>query len=217
MKDALPATVLDFWFGKRPYDDDYIIERFALWFDPSTNAEFDEALSARFNHTVEQARSGKLDHWAETASGALALILLLDQIPRNIYRGTAAAFSSDAKALATSRYGIKNGFDQQLDIAERILFCIPFEHAEDLATQQAYIDYCSELNQIAPPALKNLTEECIAAGKEHRDVVQRFGRFPSRNQALGRITTAEELKWLNTHHGWGQTRNRAGRDTDHDT
>ena len=178
--------------------------RFAQWFSSNTDPVFDQQLAKRFEHAVLDARRGKLDSWLSHNRGCLALILLLDQLPRNIYRGTKAAFNSDHKAFGITEFGIDQGFDRQLTLVERIFFYIPFEHAENLAAQQQCQRYYQMLDGIADPETKSLAMKCVAGSAEHLEVIRRFGRFPQRNAVLGRESTPEEIEWLGQHHGWGQ-------------
>lgn len=179
-------------------------QRFAQWFSADTDPVFDQALANRFGRVVVEARRGELDNWSLHQRGCLALILLLDQLPRNIYRGTKAAFSSDHMALQITELGIKRGFDRQLTLVERIFFYIPFEHAENLNAQRQCQRYYQMLDGLADSETKPIAQKCVAGSEEHHEVIRRFGRFPQRNMVLGRESTPEELEWLRQHHGWGQ-------------
>jgi uncharacterized protein (DUF924 family) len=171
---ATPAYVTNFWFSLTRAD----------WFTASEG--FDAALRHRFAALYERACAGGLDDWAETPHGALALILLLDQVPRNIFRNSARAFLSDEKALAVAKKAISSGFDRGLGKDERLFLYLPFEHAEDLATQDEAVSLIEELND----------EEYTSYVRRHRDIIRRFGRFPHRNEPLGRTSTCEELEFL---------------------
>ncbi|MGR8949502.1 MAG: DUF924 family protein [Gammaproteobacteria bacterium] len=204
MSEISPKDILEFWFGVGPDNPVTLEQRFDQWFNPQSDPVFDDELRARFENAVTQARSGELDAWSATARGSLALLILLDQLPRNIYRGNKRAFASDHQALEITIKGVKRGLDQELNLVERVFFYIPFEHAENLEAQQEYAKHCRALDALAPPEMKEITRNCLAASAEHLDVICRFGRFPHRNPIIGRDSTPEELQWLEQHHGWGQ-------------
>lgn len=199
-----PQTVLDFWFGDGALDDpDYVAARIDVWF--STDFDFDAEVRLRFETLVRQARAGGCREWLDDPRAAVALVIVLDQLPRNIYRGEPAAFASDAAARAVSECVLgASATVATLSLIERVFLYMPFEHAEDLALQ----DYCVAgyrgLHEAAPAAFKALMFSCVEAGEAHREVIRRFGRFPHRNPILGRASTAEELAWAKGHHGWGQ-------------
>lgn len=178
-----PAAVLDFWFGPPPPAPR------AEWFrkDPA----FDETIRARFGGIVDEALAGRL-HWPGSA-GALAQILVLDQFPRNLFRGQARAFAGDARALALASALIDDGTHLTLHPLERWFVYLPLEHAEDLAQQ----DRCVALFETLAAEHSSLAG-ALDYAERHRDVIRRFGRFPHRNAALGRSSTAEELVYLAT-------------------
>jgi uncharacterized protein (DUF924 family) len=175
-----PDDVLDFWFH-----GDATRHR-VVWF--RKDATFDEACG-RFTKALQAARNGALDHWAETPRGTLALILLLDQFSRNLHRDSPQAFAADAQARALARDAVARGFDRRLQPMERAFIYLPFEHSEDPADQ----DESVRLFETMRLWLGNLTVE---HAYRHRDVIRRFGRFPHRNAALGRESTAEEKRYL---------------------
>jgi uncharacterized protein (DUF924 family) len=175
-----PDDVLDFWFG-----GDAAAQR-KVWFEK--NADFDAAC-ARFIDALRQAKTGALDHWAGTPRGALALIILLDQFPRNLHRGSPEAFAADAKARGIARAAVACGFDRQLAPVERIFVYLPFEHSEQLADQDESVRLFETLRNA-------LGAEAVDYAYRHRDVIRRFGRFPHRNAALSRDSTEEELAYL---------------------
>ena len=147
---------------------------------------FDEAIRLKFEPTHHAAARGEYDGWAESADGALALLILLDQFPRNLYRGSAHAYATDGKARAIALAAIDRGFDRQVDPALRNFFYLPFEHSENLTDQ----DYSLALSAEAGD------EDNLKWAGIHRDIIFRFGRFPHRNAALGRATTEEEQAFL---------------------
>ena len=169
--------VHEFWFGPSPY------ERRVIWFEK--DPDFDTEIRTRFGEAWAQASSGAFDHFAETARGRLVLLVLLDQFSRNLYRGNALAFSNDAKALELANVGIREGHDMEVTQYERIFMYLPFEHSEVLADQKRFIELCV-----------NLPERNLTAGRQHLVIIEKFGRFPHRNEALGRITTEEEAAFL---------------------
>jgi uncharacterized protein (DUF924 family) len=180
------GEVLDFWFGAVGSPEHG--KSRALWFTKS--AATDEEIRARFGATVEAALAGRLDDWAEGSAGdALALILLLDQFTRNIHRDTARAFAGDAKALAVAKRLVAEGRDRQLVPLERWFAYLPFEHSEQIADQHESLRLFESL------AKEGLAEPLVWARKHH-EVIERFGRYPHRNELLGRPSTAMEIEFL---------------------
>jgi uncharacterized protein (DUF924 family) len=175
-----PHEVLDFWFAGDP------AAHRQVWF--KSLPEFDAACS-RFADALRDARAGRFDHWTDTPRGTLALIILLDQFSRNLHRGSPEAFAADAKALGIARSAVARGFDQELGQVERMFVYLPFEHSENLVDQNESVRLFATLREA-------LGEDSIRYGERHRDVIRRFGRFPHRNAALGRISTPDELAYL---------------------
>ncbi|HLS85125.1 MAG TPA: DUF924 family protein [Burkholderiales bacterium] len=180
--DRRLEEVLAFWFPGPGRDK--------RWFDK--DPEFDETVRRRFLAVHEAAAAGRLDSWMATARGCLALILVLDQFPRNMFRGTARAFATDAKALEVARHAVEKGYDRSLSPVERLFVYLPFEHAESLEAQDMACRLTEPLN--AYPE----THDAHAYALRHREIIQRFGRFPHRNAALGRESTPEEVAFLAT-------------------
>lgn len=179
-----PDDILDLWFGDRRAPPTAATSK--RWF--AKDEAFDTMLRERFGEALAAARRGELDAWASAADGALALIILLDQFGRNCHRGSAAMYAGDAKGLALAEDAIDRGFDRELRPVERTFVYMPFMHAEDLAAQER----CVELfRAMGADGAQNL-EYAIA----HRDIVARFGRFPHRNELLGRESTDEEREFL---------------------
>ena len=189
-----PQAVLDFWFGELDANGAPIENKSPLWWGRSE--ETDAEIIARFGATAEAAANGELDHWADTPSGAVALIITLDQFPRNMYRGQSQAFATDAKARTFTLAGIAAGNDQQMPFAHRVFFYIPLEHSEDRALQAQSVELYAHLMETAPPALKEQAANYLDYAKHHRAIVDRFGHFPHRNDFLGRESTAEEIEFL---------------------
>lgn len=178
-----PHEVLDFWFGAAPR-----VQR-AEWF--RKDAAFDAAIRARFGATIEAALAGALTDWDAVPQGALARIVVLDQFTRNAFRDTARAFAGDALALAAARALVERGDDRRLDPLERVFAYLPFEHAEDGAMQARSLALFGALAREVP-ALAGFEDYA----RRHAVVIERFGRFPHRNTALGRTSTADEAAYL---------------------
>jgi uncharacterized protein (DUF924 family) len=197
MDDA--RKVRDFWFGKNPLSPEQLPRRVKLWFGDvpaETRQQVDEALRDRFGPLVERALAGELAQWADGPRRRLSLILLLDQFPRNIYRGTAQAFAGDAQALQLALTGMQSVADAALNLVERIFFYMPLQHAESAEVQEESVAAYKRLLGEAPADVRGVFEECFVYAEKHRDVIRKFGRFPHRNAVLGRATTAEESAWL---------------------
>jgi uncharacterized protein (DUF924 family) len=175
-----PDDVLDFWFAGDPraWRD--------VWF--RRQDDFDAACGA-FAAALAAARQGALDHWADTPRGALALIILLDQFSRNLHRGSPEAFAADPQARVLARRALAEGIDRQLEWLERIFIYLPLEHSEVLADQDESVRLFENLRI----ALGDLSAEYAY---RHRDIIRRYGRFPYRNDALGRESTPEEQVFL---------------------
>lgn len=194
--------ILRFWFGA--IDNGFpVSDRSKLWW--SGDAENDRLISELFGHQVHQALRGELDEWAVSPRGRLALIILLDQFTRTIFRGSEDAFSGDEKALALCMDGRNMGHDQALDIVERVFFYMPLEHAEQLDIQQLCLDCFEQMLFEVSGVNKIQVENWLDFAYQHYDQISRFGRFPHRNEVLGRSSTPEELAFLlQTKSRWGQ-------------
>lgn len=201
--------ILNFWFGPRPYSLSQVQQHMRLWFGepdaPELTPQADELIRERFGDVTRDAAAGKLTAWEAGPRRRLALILLLDQFPRNIFRGTARAFAQDRLALPLTLSGMQLGADATLDPVERIFFYMPLMHSEDLEVQEesaaAFRRLCAE----APVELQGIFQASLKSAVEHRDIIARFGRFPHRNRSLGRETTADEASWLAAEgQGFGQ-------------
>jgi uncharacterized protein (DUF924 family) len=182
------AEVLSFWFGEPDEDTSYAARR-KLWFGKAP--DFDRAISERFRSLMDQAAAGQLDSWQRTPHGALALLILLDQFPRNIYRGAPQAFASDLKALAVAKTAIDRKFDQELKPLERMFLYLPLEHSEMMPNQARSVSLFEQL-----AAERSELQDTLDYAIKHRDVIDRFGRFPHRNEILGRESTPEEVEFL---------------------
>ncbi|WP_370277801.1 DUF924 family protein [Pontibacterium sp.] len=194
--------ILQFWFGAMA-DGFPTSDRTALWWGASD--ETDQLIEELFGALVRQALRGELESWSESPRGRLALIILLDQFTRSIFRSTPEAFAGDDQALALCQSGMERGHDQALEYAERQFFYMPLEHAEDLAVQDESIRCFENLLMEVPPHKKVVAQGSLDFAHQHRDQIVRFGRFPHRNRVLGRESTTEELAFLNqSNHNWGQ-------------
>ena len=192
------APVLAFWFGPLPDEAALPTAMARRWFEKS--AVFDEEIRARFNSEIQQASRGELASWSAEPRGTLALLILIDQMRRNIYRDQAAAFAADSRALSYCLDGLATGQDQALYPVERIFFYLPLEHAESLALQERSVDLFTRLARNLPPGaptvLRDFFDATLDFAVRHRDIVARFGRFPHRNAVLRRPTTEEEAVFL---------------------
>ena len=178
--------LIERWFGP-PGDPERETAR-EVWF--KSTPEFDAALREEFLADHEDAVAGRLAGWEASAVGALALVILFDQIPRNIFRGTPRAFASDPLARAAADRALARGFDGEVPRAWRGFFYLPFEHSEDLSHQERCLSLFADL----APTAEN--PDPLRHARRHHEIVARFGRFPHRNAALGRASTAEELRFL---------------------
>ncbi|MFA6229973.1 MAG: DUF924 family protein [Rhodanobacter sp.] len=179
------GEVLDFWFD--PAHARY-------WFVASQ--AFDSRIRQHFGAAVEAARDGRLDEWAKVASGWLALLILLDQFPRNIHRGTPHAWAGDVAAQRFALSGIARGDDRQLSAQQRVFAYLPLEHAEHSALQQRSVCLFEALAAEVGSAERKQFAGYLDYARQHRDVIARFGRFPHRNAVLGRACTPEEVEYL---------------------
>ena len=190
-----PDTIREYWFGTALEDAAVTArEQARLWW--SKNPEVDDEIRRRFESCVIKAGSGELDHWELNPHDRLALILLTDQFPRSIYRDSDKAFSFDSKALSLAHTGIDAGFDAALRPLEKVFFYLPLEHSESLADQKRSVSLFQKLLDDASPDQKPTFTEYLDFAVRHQDIIRRFGRFPHRNKALGRISTSEELSFL---------------------
>src|ERR1700728_415228 len=194
--------VLFFWFGPRPYTAARIHQHARLWFGepdaPEITPQTDDLIRERYANLTLAAERGELSAWESSPRRRLALILLLDQFPRNIYRGTARAFAQDLQALSLAVSGMQFGADATLDPVERLFFYMPLMHAESPDVQDESAAAFRRLLDEAAAELHRIFESNLQYAVAHRDIITRFGRFPHRNLALGRDSTPEEVEWLAT-------------------
>ena len=171
---ATPAQVLDFWFGVDP----------KKWY--AKDDAFDDEIRERFLSTYEAAAAGRLADWEEMPESALALVIVLDQFSRNMFRGSPRTFAADALALAVANHAVERGFDRKLELQKRNFLYLPFMHSENLVDQER----CVELSRQRADA------NTLKYAQLHEDIIRRFGRFPHRNAVLRRTTTPEEQAFL---------------------
>lgn len=188
-----PEQLLNDWFGEARRDAAKIPAQVPVWFQ-STKAG-DEAWRKHYADWLAAADNGALNHWQNEPASRLALIVLLDQLPRNLFRGAPGAFERDPRACALSLAGIATRMDRDLSLAERAFFYMPLEHAEDPAAQRLSVETFERLAEDFPENGK-ATATFVKFAREHAAIVERFGRFPHRNAILGRPSTAEETAWL---------------------
>ena len=186
--------VLRFWFPKELSDEHAaMVTQFKWWFGGGADA----AIVERFTSQLQQAIRGELDHWSNEPRSRLALIVVLDQFSRSIYRNTARAYAQDAKALGLSLRGIELGHLAALDTPwQKTFFFMPLGHSEELTHLERAVTLAEELAQQAPPKLRRILQHSASQARGHRDVIARFGRHPHRNDILGRRSTADELDYL---------------------
>jgi uncharacterized protein (DUF924 family) len=192
-----PERVLDFWFADAAREPSAAQARSSFWYGGAASAkEIDREIAQRFGERVRAAAAGELDSWAATARGRLALVILLDQFPRNLHRGTARAFEHDARALALSREGVANGHLEELSPVEQVFLLMPYQHVEDLAMQREGAALYDRIAADAPREWRPYLEYTRDYARRHLAIVERFGRFPHRNEVLGRAAAAEETAYL---------------------
>lgn len=207
MDDAL--RIREFWFGKSltgslPGQGELrsqavaLKRRIAVWFDssPQIVSQQDEMIRTRFQELLERATRGELDGWADSPRRRLSLIILLDQFPRQMYRGTAQAFAYDPAALALTLSGMQSAADGALNLVERIFFYMPLQHAEATEVQDESVSAFRRLVAESPVELRSTFEQSLESAQQHREIIRQFGRFPHRNAILGREDTPEEASYL---------------------
>jgi uncharacterized protein (DUF924 family) len=194
------ATLLAFWFGTAEVAGPVDPANMGRWF--RTDAAFDAACKDNFGALADRAARGDLTDWETSAPGALARVILLDQIPRNLYRDDARTFAADPQAVEVAARAIARGFDREVSTLARMFFYLPFEHAEDMAHQDRCVALSEQAVAEAPPELASLSANLVDYAVKHRAVIARFGRFPHRNAALGRESTPDEREFLASGRGF---------------
>ena len=189
--------ILEYWFGTTEDrdDPDHIMERIrTLWF--ADDPKVDEEIRRRFGLIHERAAAGELDHWRATAPGRMALLILLDQFSRNMFRESGKAFAQDHKVRDLAVEGLELGIERQLAPVERFFLYLPLEHSESLEDQVRSVQCFEDLHRTASPREQAYTGTALEYARKHKAVIERFGRFPHRNEALGRPSTQEEAEFV---------------------
>jgi len=199
------ATILEFWFGRLDAAGlpDQRVER--RWFN--ADDAFDAEVRARFEPDLRNAAAGRLTRWERDPRSALALVILFDQFPRNMYRGKPRAFLFDEHARAVAGRAVGRGLDARLQPIERVFLYMPFEHSEDAADQTESVRLFRQLADAVPEEQRERFRGYLGYALQHREVIDRFGRFPHRNEVLGRASTLQETAFLEEGAStWGQVR-----------
>jgi uncharacterized protein (DUF924 family) len=193
-------AIHDFWFGSLDANGMPAEDRRKLWYggDRATDA----AILDRFGSDVEDALAGRRGHWVDAAGGLIALVLLLDQFTRNIFRDSPRAFSGDPQALSLARAAVASGRDRGLPTIHRVFLYTPFEHAEEMSAQNEGVDCFARLLEECPEGARDRIADFQRYMLAHRDVIAKFDRFPHRNAVLGRESSAAELAHLQIHGGF---------------
>lgn len=188
------GAILDFWFG-RPRDYLRADEpRINFWFGGAPNVN--RTIKDRFAADHRQAAEGRLDHWLLSEDGVLALVILLDQFSRNLYRNSGRAFECDPKALQLSLTAINEQRDNDMQPLQRLFLYLPLEHAEDLQIQRLSVEKFADLAEHTPPHMRDVYIGFLEYAERHKTIIERFGRFPHRNALLGRLSSTEETVFL---------------------
>jgi uncharacterized protein (DUF924 family) len=193
-------SLLEYWFGDAGSGARALEERMRFWFGSGHDVE----IRAKFGELARRAADGELAAWADSPRRRLALILLLDQMPRNLHRGSAEAFAQDDKALALALSGMQVGADAALSPVERMFFYMPLQHAESREVQDESVAAFRRLVGEAPEEMRGAFDAGLRYAELHRQIIERFGRFPHRNRVLGRESTREEIEYLESAETFGQ-------------
>ncbi|MFT4551673.1 MAG: hypothetical protein ACI9S8_000289 [Chlamydiales bacterium] len=187
--------ILNYWFAKVPDVPTYFPhDKAKLWF--SKSQETDDYISKTFGDLIPLADSGVLKHWENSDKSRLALVILLDQFTRNIYRGSEQSFAYDPIALRVCLETIEKGKDKDLFPVERSFFYLPLEHSEDLSLQNLSVEKFQKLLEESPDNLREVLSANVDYAIKHREIIERFGRYPHRNEILGRESSEEEMNFL---------------------
>jgi uncharacterized protein (DUF924 family) len=194
--------ILDYWFGALAEDGSWSPAQQKLWF--GGGEALDKAIRERFGAVLEEVEAGGHKDWEQTPRGKLAIILLCDQLSRNVWRGQARAFSLDARSYALAQGMVASGEDEGLHLIERVFVYLPLEHHEGMEAQEASVALFTKLVEQAPAARRGPFESFLEYAISHRDIIAQFGRYPHRNEVLGRETSAEEAAFLKDGPRFGQ-------------
>ena len=187
-------AVLAFWFKQHSLSAPQVDRRMDVWF--GEDAAFDQEIRTEFADDVARASAGQLDHWGKQPRGRLALIILLDQFRRNIYRNSPDAFALDRKALKLCVQGAMEKKDKGLEPIEKVFFYMPLQHAESAKVQAKSCELYNKLAEAVSPTFRETFMTIAQFAELHRDIIDQFGRFPHRNKLLGRQNTPEEAEYL---------------------
>ncbi len=188
-----PETVLTFWFGEGRSEAELFALQAHWW---KKDPDFDDSIRSRFESAVQAAGVGSFDAWRDAPRSCVGWVILLDQFPRNLYRGTPRAFTYDVQALAASLHAQTAGLDAGLPCALRQFLYMPMMHAEDARVQEQCVQAFEQLAAEAPDEIRETCQNTVDFARRHAGIVERFGRFPHRNAILGRASTDEETEFL---------------------
>lgn len=191
---SFAQSVLDFWFTSEELNSATASERMSLWF--SSNADFDYDIERRFGKLVSMASKGAFDIWQNDPKSALALVILLDQFPRNLYRNSSKAFATDQKALDITKMALDRGDLNTLEPIESGFLLMPFQHSESLEDQNLGIAAYKTLLEDCPEDWRDVINGMLSFAERHMVVIEKFGRFPHRNAIFGRSDSSEEREYL---------------------
>lgn len=194
LRQAASEDILDFWFGELGADGRASPENAKKWW--KKDAEFDAHCREHFEQLHKAVMAGSHEDWCDTARGCLAYVIVLDQLSRNMYRGTPGMFASDARAQAAVLAGLAKGFDEALAVDERVFFYMPLMHSEDLSLQNTCVEHFQQMCDALDGDVKEHIGRNAGYAEQHRDIIARFARFPHRNGTLGRTCTPDEEEFL---------------------
>jgi len=193
--------ILKYWFGTIPIDEAPTSDRLDWWF--TADPAIDHEIRVSFECDIRAAARGELTDWQLAADHCLALLILVDQFPRNLWRGSARAFELDSQALSVAEAAIRNRLDRRAHPVKRAFFYMPLMHAESAIAQQRCVDLFEKLVEQTDDGNRPVLKQNLEFARKHAEVIDRFGRFPSRNDLLGRTSTPEELAFIQEHGpGW---------------
>lgn len=181
--------VYDFWIGQGKANS-------SMWFKKDDT--LDKKIRDQFGPWLQDFNPLDYEAWKATPKGLVSLVILLDQFPRNAFRGKPNSFEFDQDALDVAREGLERGFQDQMDVYENMFLILPFEHSEDITDQKESVRLAQDVIERAPAADKKFAQMILDYAVRHHDIIEKFGRFPHRNAILGRVSSAEELAFLKT-------------------
>lgn len=202
LRDYTPERVLHYWFEGTEHDLERLQARSKIWY--SVSAERDEEITREFGTLLNEIANGQHQDWSRTSSGVLALVLVLDQFTRQIYRKTAEAFAHDAQAIVIAYSAIGQGLDQEMSVSGRLFLYHPFQHSEKLKDQEFGVQLVRNLRNHCDETWFEYVSESLRFFEEHCEIIRRFGRFPHRNEVLNRGSTPDELEFMQTASSYGQ-------------